>query len=197
MGSLPTYDFKGGRMRLFLCMLGLLSAGFAVESGQENRLSQEPKSIQQDLSHLSEVALPSVNRALFVFSSVIAREVSGREINPDDLEIGSGLLFRSRKEGEGYDVSVTPLIENEGFQVLAAYNVYMDTKYLQPYLSFGGGVSVFDRFDKARGIFPITVGLNSRYLFIDRILHVFAFGGEKNSEMGPYSSLRIGLGFQF
>lgn len=184
-------------MRLLLLMVGLLSAGFAVDGSQENPLSKEPKGLQDELSSLNEMVLPSVDRSLFVFSTVIAREVVGKKLAADDLEIGSGLLFRSRKGGEGYDVSITPFIENEGFQVLAAYNMYMNTKYLQPYLSFGGGVSVFDRFDKARAVFPIAIGLNSRYFFIDKALQTFALGGKMKSELGPYNSLRAGLGFRF
>lgn len=184
-------------MRLLLLMMGLLSAGFAVEGSQENSLSKEPKGLQDELTSLNEMVLPSVNRSLFVFSTMIAREVVGKKLNADDIEVGSGLLFRSRMGGEGYDVSITPFIENQGFQVLAAYNVYMNTKYLQPYVSFGGGISLFDHFDKARGVFPIAIGLNSRYFFMDVTALVFAIGAKTKSEIGPYNSSRAGLGFQF
>lgn len=174
-------------MRKFLLLMGLSGVLVASEvSLEKDALGKDSESLQDTKALLEGALISPVRRSVFLFSALVT-----------EYEFAPGILFRSRKGGEGYDFSFIPFIANRGGEVLLSYNLYKDAKYVQPYISFGGGLSVFDGGANMRALFPIAVGLNSRYFFADLTLLVFALGREVQSEIGPHNSFRAGLGLQF
>lgn len=135
---------------------------------------------------------PSENtQTLFIYSSVVGGPKPGSS---------TGVLYRNRVGIQGFDVSVNPLVNYAGGEVLASYNVYVNTKYLQPYLAIGGGVVAVAEGQEVAGVVPVIFGFTSKHLFGDVIVAQYRLPMRTYNKADlslAQSRGRFGIGFQF
>lgn len=130
-------------------------------------------------------------QSVFIYSSVIGGP------KPD---AGVGVLYRDRFGFQGFDVSVTPLVGYVGAEAFASYNLYLNTKYLQPYVAVGAGVVSVAQGEEVAGVFPVIIGLASKNLFADVIVYQRRLPMKTyiRSDLSLAQSVgRLGVGFQF
>lgn len=130
-------------------------------------------------------------QSVFIYSSVIGGP------KPD---AGVGVLYRNRVGFQGFDVSVTPLVGYVGVEALASYNLYLNTKYLQPYVAVGGGVVSVAQGEEVAGVVPVMIGVASKILFADVIVYQYRLPMKtyNKADLSLAQSMgRLGIGFQF